>query len=391
MPEYLSPGVYVEEIVAALKPIEGVSTSTVGFVGRTEHIKNSDFDNDTLLDTPTLITSWAEFVGSFGRYDKEQAPYLPPAMKGFFENGGTRCFVVRVRQGATDGEYVGTDEPDGKKTGLRAFMEIDEVKILCVPGVTSSAVQQAMIAHCESMRYRFCILDSQENANVDVVAAQRGALSSEKGFGALYFPWIKVSIEVTVNGQTQLIQDFVPPSGHIAGIYARTDREKGVHKAPANALVQGALETRVPVTRGGQEFLNNQGINTLRSFPGRGIHVWGARTFSTDPEWKYVNIRRLAIFIEESIDRGTQWVVFEPDDENTWARVRAAVTDFLTQLWRDGALFGVKAEEAFLVRCDRTTISQDDIDNGRVIILIGIAAIKPAEFIILRIEQQTVK
>ncbi|MFI5175233.1 MAG: phage tail sheath family protein [Terriglobia bacterium] len=387
MPEYLAPGVYVEKIEGAVKPIEGVPTSTVGFVGMTEHVRNGDVDNDTLLDTPTPITNWGDFVTRFGRYHKDQAPYLPPSVKGFFENGGTRCFVVRVRQGATDGDYVGTDGGNGKRTGLHALIGVDEVKIVCVPGGTSSAVQQAMITHCENLRYRFCVLDSEANANPDAVAAQKSRVSSTSGSGALYYPWIRVSIEVEEKGQMHLIQDFVPPSGHIAGIYARTDLERGVHKAPANTLVQGALETQVSLSRGEQDSLNSQGINCLRSFPGRGILVWGARTVSNDPEWKYINVRRLSIYIEESIENGTRWVVFEPNQETTWARVRASVTDFLINVWRDGALMGAKPEEAFLVKCDRTTMTQDDIDNGRLILLIGIAPVKPAEFIIFRIAQ----
>ncbi len=389
MPAYLTPGVYVEEAALSQRTIEGVSTSTVGFVGITEHIKDNDFDNDTLIDKPTLITSWRDFVKMFGRYNINRAPYLPPAVKGFFDNGGRRCFVVRVKDWATDRDYIGTDNGIGKKTGLQAFIEVDEINILCIPGMTSSAVQQAMITHCETMRDRFCILDSQKDANPNAIAAQRGKLFSAGGYGAIYYPWIKVLIEIKENDKIELIQDFVPPSGHIAGLYARTDCNRGVHKAPANVTVQGAMEIKGSIANGEQHILNPQGINCIRSFPGQGIRVWGARTLATDAKWRYVNVRRLFIFIEESIEEGTQWVVFEPNDEPTWARVRRSVSNFLTNVWRDGALQGSKPDLAFFVKCDRTTMTQTDIDNGKLIMEIGIAPVKPAEFVIFRIGQWT--
>jgi hypothetical protein len=180
---------------------------------------------------------------------------------------------------------------------------------------------------------------------------------------------------------------LIPPGGHIAGIYARSDIERGVHKAPANEIVRGAVELQFPLTSGEQDILNPRGVNCLRKFRGRGIRVWGARTTSSDSLWKYVNVRRLFLYIEESIEEGTQWVVFEPNNEKLWARVRQSITAFLTTLWRAGWLMGTKAEEAFFVKCDRSTMTQDDIDNGRLICVIGIAPVKPAEFVIFRIAQ----
>jgi len=180
---------------------------------------------------------------------------------------------------------------------------------------------------------------------------------------------------------------LVPPSGHVAGIYANTDIERGVHKAPANYVVQGATALQFQITKGEQDILNPRGVNCLRVFPGRGLRVWGARTCSSDPLWKYINVRRLLLYIEESIDEGTQWVVFEPNNEKLWGRVKATISEFLTRVWKDGALMGTKPEEAFFVKCDRTTMTQDDIDNGRLICIIGVAPVKPAEFVIFRIAQ----
>lgn len=377
MPEYLSPGVYIEEIEIGAKPIEGVSTSTVGFIGMAENGEE---------DEPTLITNWGQFVDKFGRYSV-QKPYLAPAVYGFFANGGGRCYVVKVKNNSEDGDYVGTDEGPGQRKGLQCFKEVDEVNIVCIPGITSDTVQKAMITHCENMKDRFCILDSEKDADMDAIKAQKEKVISGKGYSAIYYPWIKVAIETMKNDKVELIQDDVPPSGCIAGIYARSDTERGVHKAPANEIIRGALKIQLPITKGEQDILNPLGINCIRSFPGRGIRVWGARTTASDTLWRYVNVRRLFLFLEESIEEGTQWVVFEPNDEKLWARVKQSVTQFLTRVWKDGALMGSTPEEAFFVKCDRSTMTQDDIDNGRLIVLIGVAPVKPAEFVVFRIAQ----
>jgi hypothetical protein len=181
----------------------------------------------------------------------------------------------------------------------------------------------------------------------------------------------------------------VPPSGAVAGIYARSDSESGVHKAPTNQVVRGIAGLVASVSAVDQQLLNPEGVNALRSFPGRGTLVWGARTLSSDPEWKYVNVRRLVIFLEHSIEKSTQWAVFEPNDERLWARVRGTVEAFLMSLWQSGALLGTKPEEAFFVQCDRSTMSQNDLDNGRLVCMLGIAPIRPAEFVILRITHLT--
>ena len=247
-----------------------------------------------------------------------------------------------------------------------------------------------MISHCEAMKNRFCILDPTRDADINAIRKQRELLLSERGYAALYYPWIKVSIETLNGGEVKLINDYIPPGGYLAGVYARTDRDRGVHKAPANEIVQGAIGVKAAVTQRQQDILNPLGINSIRAFAGRGIRVWGGRTISDDSLWKYVNIRRLFIFLEESIDEGTQWVVFEPDNQKLWARVKQSITQFLTEVWKDGALMGSKAEQAFFVNCDLTTMTRDDIANGRLIIVIGVAPVKPAEFIIFRVAHWSV-
>jgi phage tail sheath protein FI len=376
MPEYLAPGVYEEDVGFRAKAIEGVGTSTTGFIGTAEKGEN---------DKPALITSWKEFTDSFGRYIAS-APYLAPAVNGFFVNGGKRCFIVKVKDGATDSDYIGTGTIPGKKTGLQALDDIDEISIVCIPGITSIAVQNALLNHCETRRYRFCIFDSQKNANIDAIKRQRSGIVSNRGYGAMYYPWVKAEIE-TANDV--VIQELIPPSGHIAGIYAQSDIERGVHKAPANKVIMGAVDLEANITKKDQDIVNPLGINCIRASSGRGIRVWGARTCSLDPEWQYVNVRRLFIYLEKSIDKGTQWAVFDPNNERLWENVRRTITDFLICVWRDGALMGSTPNEAFFVRCDRTTMTQDDIDNGRLIAMIGVAPTKPAEFVIFRIQQLT--
>jgi phage tail sheath protein FI len=378
MADYKAPGVYIEEFEMGARPIEGVSTSIAGFVGKAE---TGD------LDKATEITSWADFTKKFGVHTAK-APHLAPAVYGFFLNGGNRCYVVRVKEGATDGDYTGTDGGPGKRTGLQAFKEIDEVNIVCIPGLTSKGVQKSMIDHCELMKDRVAVLDAQQGADPTKVKTQKTALSSDKGFAGLYYPWIKAQYETKKGNKVELADGLIPPSGHIAGIYARSDSERGVHKAPANEIVRGALDLECKITKAEQEGLNPEGVNCIRFFPGRGIRVWGARTIAPkSSNWKYVNVRRLFLYLEESIEESTQWVVFEPNDEKLWARVKQTITQFLTRVWRDGALMGKAPEEAFFVKCDRTTMMQDDIDNGRLIVIIGVAPVKPAEFVIFRIAQ----
>lgn len=286
--------------------------------------------------------------------------------------------------------YKGSDDnPDPQLwTGLQAFKNIDDVNIIAIPGITVQELQNELIIHCDTlMKDRFAVLDSIENSDLTKIKEQRNLYDSK--YAALYYPWLNVFDTISQN------QINVPPSGHICGVYARSDTERGVHKAPANEKINGILglekvgNTERIITKGHQDTLNPLGINCIRSFPGRGVRVWGARTISSDSLWKYINVRRLFLYIEESIDEGTQWVVFEPNDEKLWARVKQTITQFLTQVWTDGALMGTTSEQAFFVKCDRTTMTQNDIDNGRLIVQIGVAPVKPAEFVIFRIAQWT--
>jgi len=243
------------------------------------------------------------------------------------------------------------------------------------------ATQRALIEHCERIKYRFAVIDSPRGVSDPTSFDPRSSIA-DSSYAAFYYPWLWVADPA---GRKRL----VPPGGRVLGIYARGDIERGVHKAPANEVVRGALGTEFPVNDHLQDSINPLAVNTIRELAGHGIRVWGARTLTSNALWKYVNIRRLFIFLEHSIYESLQWVVFEPNDERLWARVRDTIRLFLRGLWRDGALMGTKEEQAFFVTCDRTTMSMDDIDNGRLICEIGVAPVRPAEFVILRIFQQT--
>jgi phage tail sheath protein FI len=507
MPEYLSPGVYIEEFEIGAKPIEGVGTSTAGFLGETERGPTG----------PRLVTGWLNFQRVYGGHFEQAnvSPYLPYSVEGFFANGGSRCYVARVvdkdakeasgkmtdttgdcltvtavgegdwgdRIGikvgegtfstATDplfrltvyywgpGKTVDTIAPDdtadiieefddisvdgssdnyyenkvngisnmivitketsdsglvptgpsgvtalaggsdgtvpvdltdykqgagtlnpGGRQGLLALDDIDEVAILYAPNASSIAgLPGALIGACEGLKDRFAVIDAPRGVSDMSVAALKPRDTIPTMYAAYYYPWIKVYDPLTK------LYKPVPPGGHVAGIYARSDIERGVHKAPANEKVKGARYLEFQITKGEQDILNPRGVNCIRAFPGRGIRVWGARTLSSNTLWKYINVRRLFIFIEESIEEGTQWVVFEPNDEKLWARMKQTITQFLTGVWKGGALMGSTPEEAFFVKCDRSTMTQNDIDNGRIICIIGIAPVKPAEFVIFRIAQ----
>jgi phage tail sheath protein FI len=283
--------------------------------------------------------------------------------------------------GLTSDDFVGVDGGSGHRTGIQAMEDITDVSIVVVPGMWSSVIQSALITHCEALKSRFAIIDPPNRLDMAGIRSFRAPLDTK--YAALYYPWVVVR-------DPSVAQDVaMAPSGHMAGLYARVDNERGVHKAPANEVIRGIQKLADDVTKREQDLLNPENINALRYFPGRGNRVWGARVVTSDAAWKYINVRRLFIYVEQSIDHGTQWVVFEPNDEPLWARVRQTIDNFLTTVWRSGALQGGKAAEAFFIKCDRSTMTQDDIDNGRLICLIGIAPVKPAEFVIFRIQQKT--
>ena len=399
---YLSPGVYVEEVDRGSKPIEAVGTNTVGFLG--ESAKGP-------VNEPTLVTNWSQFVKTFGDF-AQCSPYLAHAVYGFFNNGGSRCFIVNVGGGGEEPEltaagnaggdkkdgkekdkaaavpgpkagpvdkdalYIGRDRGPGQRTGLKCFEEVDEIAIVAAPGQISAAVQDALLTHCETRKDRFAILDSPEtiSGGIDRLPKPR-----DSKYGAYYFPWIQVYDPDKGNV-------YVPPSGHIAGVYSRTDSERGVHKAPANEQIRGALGLKYDVSKGEQDLLNPKGINAIRNLNGA-VRIWGARTLSTDPSWRYINVRRLFIMVESSIERATQWVVFEPNDHRLWKRVTRTISSFLTLLWRNGALMGTSPEQAFYVKCDEETNPAEVVDAGQLVVEIGLAPVKPAEFVIFRIGQ----
>jgi phage tail sheath protein FI len=495
MPQYLSPGVYVEEVEAGSRPIEGVGTSVAAFVGLAARGP---------FNQPTLVTNWSQFVLSFG--DFMEGSYLAHAVYGYFLNGGGSCYVVRVGangagpsahgdialgkgdktmpyrvtavesgQGGNDisvemtdasepgedtfkvvvsrgskveevydnvttkkgrrnvvtavktskliqleeigtgGELVSTSRatltggaasapirvtPDSyvgnsaDRTGFAGLEAIDPVTMLSVPDLMAAyqggvidlegvqAVQLAMIAHCELMGDRVAILDPPPGLNAQQIREWRvDKARYDSKYATLYWPWVKVFDPVA--GQAVM----VPPSGHMAGIWARSDDTRGVHKAPANEVIRGAIDLELLITKGEHDQLNPQGINCIRAFPGRGVRVWGARTLSSDPAWRYLNVRRLFNYLEESILEGTQWVVFEPNDMALWERVKRTINAFLVRVWRDGALFGATPQEAFYVKCDSETNPSEVIDAGQLVVEIGIAPVKPAEFVIFRIAQ----
>jgi phage tail sheath protein FI len=508
MPEYLSPGVYIEEVDRGTRPIEAVGTAVAAFVGFSE--KADEIQNGgapvSLLHKATLVTNWSQYVQKFGGF--VPGAYLPYAVYGYFQNGGGRCYVVSVktlgrsvepdlavaatallpagdekagnaleikaRDGGPTGNAIKVEVKPGEgdvftlvvqgpsgppesyeglttgrgetnvatvvnakstlvtvrvvkagivpkagtyslaggemktvaltvsdykgdpaaRTSIGGLEAVEEVTMLAAPDLMTSygngeldlagvqAVQMAMYEFCERNRYCFAILDAPPGLSPQQVKEWRLSANYDTRYAALYYPWLQVA---DLSGAGSMC--LVPPSGHVAGVYARSDTERGVHKAPANEVVRGATGLAVQVTKGEQDVLNPLGVNCIRSFPGRGIRVWGARTLSSDPAWRYINVRRLFNMIEESIERGTQWVVFEPNDPDLWARVRRDVRAFLSVIWRSGALFGATQDQAFYVKCDEETNPQETRDLGQLIIEIGIAPVKPAEFVIFRISQ----
>lgn len=284
--------------------------------------------------------------------------------------------------GMTAADYIGVDNGAGRRTGIQSFVDNDVVSIMAAPGVTDPNVQLSLVAHCENLASRFAVLDVPQDAKkVQDIINHRNMFDST--YAALYHPWLMVFDPLDKKNIA------VPPSGSMIGIYARSDTTRGVHKAPANEVVRSCVGLDVQFNKGEQDILNPKGVNLIRAFPGMGIRVWGARTVSSDGSWKYINVRRLFIFIEESIKANTNWAVFEPNDEVLWVRVQRTIEVFLTNMWRNGSLAGTAPDEAFFVNIGRSTMSQDDIDNGRLICIIGVAPVKPAEFVIFRITQKT--
>jgi uncharacterized protein len=390
MTTYLSPGVYVEETLPSARPIAGVGTSTGGFVGVVPNTVTMPFrpgsDTDRVpvasAGEPQFITSWEEFKNSFGDIQANNKT-LALAVYGFFNNGGTSCWVTRVVAVAGITTTLSNT--------LESFEPIDDIAIVAVPGATSPTQHEAIMAHCEKMKDRFAILDAIESPAAVEEVAIRGGTAGENGtsptrdseYAAMYFPWIKVFDPVTDSLVNQ------PPSGHIAGVYARVDGERGVFKAPANEVIRGAMGMERMLSKGHRDKLNPTGINVIRGFGGN-IKIWGARTLGgKDNVFPYISTRRYMNFLRESIDEGTQWVVFEPNTPDLWQRITRTVEDFLLVQWQTGGLFGETPKKAFFVKCDHDTNPPQLRELGQVVTEIGVAIVKPAEFVIFRIQQLT--
>ncbi len=292
-------------------------------------------------------------------------------------DGGTDGSIGKVNAGT----FIGEDNGPGQRTGLAAFVENDNISMLAVPGVTIPEVVVALVGHCENLKNRFAVLDMPKDmTKTDELINYRSMIDST--YAAMYHPWIEVFDRASNKSA------YIPPSGAVMGVYSRTDINRGVHKAPANETVF-CSGLSVNYTKDEQDILNPEGINLIRALPGQGIRVWGARTASTNAAFKYVNVRRLFIYVEESIRAATNWVVFEPNDAALWQRVNMTVSGFLDTLWRNGMLAGASPSEAYFVEIGASTMSRDDIMNGRLICNIGIAPSRPAEFVIFRVTQHT--
>jgi hypothetical protein len=405
MPTYLTPGIYLEEVPGGPRSIEAVGTSTAAFVGVAPNAEARPGE-------AVAVNNVTQFATLYAPSGSRSTP-LAQAVFGFFANGGSRCYVVNT---AGDVPLVGA----GRRGALDVLAAIDEIAIVAAPGANDAATYDALLTHCETLGDRVALLDgpplvddmaqlTEQMALPDVrrradpavppppgdpngagaalavpPAPSGGARprGSDRGYGAVYFPWLRV--RDPLDGEIKA----VPPSGHVAGVWARNDAMRGVHKAPANETVRGALDVTQRLTDAEHGVLNQAGVNAIRFFTsGGGIRIWGARTLAVDPEWRYLNVRRLLNMIEESVLQGTNWVVFEPNDQLLWRQVRRDIGAFLTRMWRDGALLGRSPEEAFFVKCDEETNPPEVVDAGQLVVAIGVAPVKPAEFIILRISQ----
>ncbi|MFI8826089.1 phage tail sheath family protein [Streptomyces sp. NPDC053431] len=348
--------------------------------------KRSKENVATRVNTASALIEITETgTGAAPARPEPQTATLAPAPPAASPAPGTAALSPEV--------YVGDAD---RRSGLGGLEAVEDITTVAVPDLMSAyerglldldgviAVQQAVITHCELMGDRVAVLDPPPGLSPQEVRdwrAERAGYDSK--YATLYYPWIGVADPSS--GRISL----VPPSGHVAGIWARNDDQRGVHKAPANEVVRGAVALQTQLTKGEHDRLNPIGVNCIRAFPGRGIRVWGARTLASDPAWRYLNVRRLFNYLEESILAGTQWVVFEPNDDALWARIRRTVAAFLVNEWRRGALFGLTPDEAFYVKCDRETNPPESVDAGHVVCEIGVAPVRPAEFVVFRLSQLT--
>jgi len=400
VPRYRKPGVYIPEPGFRPPPIEGVDTAVTGLVGPTR--------SGPVRGEPVAISSFVEFEQRYGNADdlsldgRDVPNYTALAAQAFFRNGGERLVVVRTLAGVngpgavadtapgapSPADYAGQVDERNGSTGLAALESVPEIAIVMAPAAAAAVpaehgdVIDAVARHCRRMRHRIGLVDPRATDTLAEVQALAARLDDANL--ALYYPWV-IGQDPTGRRATLAL----PPSGFIAGLCARNDRRRGVHRAPAGLVVTGALGLTRPIDRQDQALLNPQGINCLRTFPHRGHVVWGARTLSADPEWRYLNVRRLLAYLQRSVEAGLGWVGSQPNGEPLWAAVRGALDAFLGNEWRQGRLQGATPREAYYVRCDRSTMTQADIDNGRLIAEIGVAALRPAEFLVFRVQRDT--
>ncbi|WP_426513831.1 phage tail sheath family protein [Dactylosporangium sp. McL0621] len=365
--ESKAPGVYIEEITPA-GPIAGAGTSTPALIGTVVAAVSND-----ALGVPVAITNWTQYTTVFGGFDNTLS--LPFAVRGFFDNGGSFCYVVPIK------------DSTGLPAALDRLTRQPDVSLVAVPGLVDPALQATVITHCETMGDRFAILDGALDQlplkNDGPLQKQRAGLLSKNGFAGLYWPWIVIRDPAAAAGSTATLAK--PPSGHIAGVFARSDGQRGVHKAPANEPLRGALDLTYKLNDTEQGALNHGGINALRMFPGRPPLVWGARTLTDGTPWRYVNVRRLFSYVEDSIQSGVRWAVFEPNNLALWKGLERSITEFLTRVWQSGALFGRTPGEAFYVKIDDELNPAPTRALGQVIVEIGLAPVRPAEYVIARI------
>jgi phage tail sheath protein FI len=383
----LRPGIHGEEIPCQSRRIEGAKTSVAAFVG---------FAAGGPVARPIRVSSSSQFAKIYldpHEPDQGAPTYMAKAVYGFFQNGGGNCWAVRVG-GTRATESSTSDRVATLREGISGLSAIEEITMVCVPDAVALAkerddtsvcdLQRSLIAHCEEAGNRMAILDPPPTLQPQEILDWRlNVAGYDSSFAALYWPWIEV-IDPLSNRRIA-----IPPSGHISGVWARTDNNRGVHKAPADGSVLDVGELASDIGDDEQGALNEAGVNCIRSFRGRGIRVWGARTMSSDPEWRYLNVRRLFNYVSQSILEGTRWVAFEPNDEELWTKLRCSISDFLTRLWQEGALFGASPEQAFYVKCDQETNSPEVIEAGQVVAEIGIAPVRAADFIVFRISPFT--
>lgn len=409
---YLTPGIYIEEIPSGNPPIEAVGTSIPAFLG-VAPLATARVNEAVPIDSWTQFQKlyifgkekFAEAMASGAAPTVATTP-LAQAVRGFIENGGSRCYVLNV---GPNGSLQGSG--GARRQGIDLIEELDEVSMVCAPGFSDARSYDALVSFCDRTN-RMAICDSPEKVpDSDLLkdvalppatgptpagptpagpkeAGGLRAKTVESGNAAYYYPWLKC-----VNAVNPSLPELVntPPCGHIAGIYARVDAARGVFKAPANEVVRGALDVTYRVTDAEQGGLNLNGVNVIRFFSGDGPRVWGARTLAgtTAPWWRYINVRRTFTMIERSIRRGTQWAVFEPNDQLLWSRIRVSVGSFLKRMWKSGALMGRSPEAAYFVKCDEETNPPEVIEAGQLVIVVGLAVVKPAEFVIFRIGHLT--